>query len=455
VTKDTESDIVQVASRGNYFNNFVTVDVSDDVIDIRCRNEVGSEPVGYNLDYEESGRLLISKLGNERTIEGSGQFALMDQSAPLLHFSFEEKLPLSTRSILGLGLIPGSADYKPKMKFVPVNNTNCFEVIPNIGEFGMDYDAQSAHVELVEGISGLAGKFEEKSRAAVWSMGPQFEGREISYSLWIKTNATDTPILISYEGYWIKDTVMNLRLNDGFPELVLSSTQRLTAGNHSIRLNDGLWHHIVVTNPADDSFLSDMKMYVDGEKIETAIHGENAIVTFPNGGVISLGGFGHGRAGTKDVVYRNERKAFMSGNNLAGLLDEVKIFARALLLDEVRLLYRSSSPAPSSLPSRSSAPTFQPSDKPSSIPSVKPTQSIQPSSTNNSQGPSEPPTIFPTFTPSGTMRSAVQSKPRTPTAGVNSGETTESEKTSGNIHTKSKRASTFVSVVSAIVILFT
>lgn len=339
-TKDKESNIVQIVSRGNYFNNFLTVDVTDDVIDIRCHNEVGSQKIKHNLDYEESGRIVISKRGDASTIEGSGQLALIDQSASLIHFNFEEKLPLSTRSILGLGLIPESGEYKPTMTSVPVNGIDCEEVIPNVGEFGIDYDAQSANVKLVKGVSGFAGEFEENSRAAIWSMGPHFEGREISYSLWIKTEATDTPILVSYEGYWIKNTVMNLRLRNGRPELILSSTQRLRAWHpHPLRLNDGHWHHIVVTNPADDSFLSEMKMYVDGEEIKTDIDGKDERVTFPNGGIISLGGFGHGRSGANDLELRHTRDNYENGDNLVGALDEVKIFARALSSQEVGLLY--------------------------------------------------------------------------------------------------------------------
>lgn len=365
VTKDTESNLVQIASRGNYFNNFLTVDISDDVIDIRCNNEIGSEPIKHNFDYTQSGRLVISKSENETSIEGSGQLALLDQSASLLHFSFEAILPLSTRDILGLGLVPRAGTYKPRMESVPVNGMDCTEVIPNVGEFGADYDAQAANVNLVKGVSGRAGQFNKNSRAGVWSMGPHFEGREVSYSVWVRTTATDTPILISYEGYWTKPTVMNLRLRNGRPELVYSSTQRLRAADyHSLRLNDGQWHHIAVTNPADDSFLSDMKMYIDGVEIKTEIDGKNEKVSFPNGGVISLGGFGHGRAS------QELRNKYLSGDNLVGRLDEVKIFARAISSEEVFLLYAEhSSPSPSSNPSSSSS---SPSSVVSASPSLSP-----------------------------------------------------------------------------------
>jgi hypothetical protein len=95
----------------------------------------------------------------------------------------------------------------------------------------------------------------------------------------------------------------------------------------------------VVTNPADDSFLSEMKMYVDGEEIKTDIDGKDERVTFPNGGIISLGGFGHGRSGTNNLELRHTRDNYENGDNLVGALDEVKIFARALSSQEVGLLY--------------------------------------------------------------------------------------------------------------------
>mmetsp|Transcript_9756 Transcript_9756/g.18332 ORF Transcript_9756/g.18332 Transcript_9756/m.18332 type:complete len:962 (-) Transcript_9756:1208-4093(-) len=341
VTKDTESNVVQVVSRGNYFNNFLTVDMSDDVIDIRCFDEVGTERIKYNMNYSESGRLVIVKNGNTTTITGNGQLALLNQSASLLHFSFEEKLPLEERSILGLGLAPGSGTYTPKMKSVPVREIDCSEVIPNVGEFGFDYDAISANVNLVQGISGKAGLFQNNSRAAVWSMGPHFEGREVSYSLWFKTQATDSPILISHEGFWIKSTVMNFRLRNGRPELIVGSTQRLRPKQyHTTRLNDDKWHHVVITNPADDILLSQIQMYIDGEEIATQVDGKDEILAFANGGVISLGGFGYGRTSSGDITRRDNRVGYLNGDNYVGLMDEVKIFARALSKDEVVSLYQ-------------------------------------------------------------------------------------------------------------------
>ena len=81
-------------------------------------------------------------------------------------------------------------------------------------------------------------------------------------------------------------------------------------------------------------------MYIDGEEIATTVDGKNEILAFPNGGVISLGGFGYGRTSSGDIVRRDNRDGFLNGDNYVGLMDEVKIFARALSKEEVISLYQ-------------------------------------------------------------------------------------------------------------------
>jgi hypothetical protein len=39
VTKDPESNVVQLVSRGNFFNNFQTLDISDDRIEVICYDQ--------------------------------------------------------------------------------------------------------------------------------------------------------------------------------------------------------------------------------------------------------------------------------------------------------------------------------------------------------------------------------------------------------------------------------
>ena len=227
------------------------------------------------------------------------------------------------------------------------------------------------------------------SRAAIWSMGPHFEGREVAYSLWFKTGSVGTEILIAYEGFWIKKTALNLLLRNGRPEIIYSADQRLIPNDSLFRLNDNQWHHIVVSNPKDDSYLSELEMYVDGRIVPTMIEGLDKQVNFPNGGVISLGGFGHGRTSSEDPEVRDGRDGFLKGTNFVGELDEVKIFARSISADEVKNMYEENRPLSTDLPSMSASfspsispslssysyPSNHPSHMSSDIPSIAPTVS--------------------------------------------------------------------------------
>lgn len=382
VTKDKWSNVVQIASRGNYFSSFLNVDITDNKIDIISNNEVGDKRMKYNLNYEESGRLTIKKKGSQREIIGTGQLTLTDTSAALIYFDFEKLSLLRDRPVLGLAQArsyPAHVEPKPVMDFVPVQGINCFESLPNEGEFGVDYDAAIANIQLVDGVDGMAGRFSGMSRAAIWSMGPHFEGREVAYSLWFKTGSERTEILISYEGFWIKKTALNLRLRKGRPEIIYSADQRLMPNDSTFRLNDNQWHHIVVSNSKDDSYLSELEMYVDGRIVPTMIEGLDKQVSFPNGGVISLGGFGHGRTSSSDnPEVRDGRDGFLKGKNFVGVMDEVKIFARSISADEVKKMYEEHRPdSHTDLPSMTASysPSISPSQMFSDIPSIAPTVS--------------------------------------------------------------------------------
>ncbi len=396
----------------------MTVDISDDSIDIKCHNEIGDEEIKYNLDYEVSGRLTITKTDSDGSkINAWGELNVLDQSAPMLHFDFEEIVPLDSQTILGLGLIPDVPKYTPRLKKVPVNGIECQFALKNVGEFGVNYDAQVGNISLVRGVMGKAGKFVDNSRAGIWGMGPHFGGREVSYSIWFQTEAAGSPVLISYEGYWLKKTVMNLRLVDGRPELVMSKDQRIVANIPvAKRLNDGDWHHIVVSHTIDDGMLSEMKMYINGAEIETILDGKDEKVSFPNGGVVSLGGFGHGRTSSNDPITRQYRVGFTDGEQFVGLIDEVSVWARAISSEEVRDMFYFGS-GKTSIPTRpptisltavpSPGPTGFPTDAPSLKPTAKPT--AKPTSK-----PTSKPTVTPTTKP--TSKPTKQFKPSsTPT----------------------------------------
>ena len=100
VTKDRNSNLIQVVSRGNNFNNFVTVDVSGDTILVKSFNEVGDLPRGNNHNHEIHGRLEIVKNAmnpDDLSIFSTGQLKIVDLDEPLIHFDFEDIFKMKTR----------------------------------------------------------------------------------------------------------------------------------------------------------------------------------------------------------------------------------------------------------------------------------------------------------------------------------------------------------------------
>ncbi len=104
-TKDEESDLIQVVSRGNMMNNFLTVDVTDDSFIISAYNEIGTER-RLNGNYTKHGELKVDKSSSAMTpIQSSGVLKLFDvKSGPIIEFTFDERntYPFNTTQILGI-----------------------------------------------------------------------------------------------------------------------------------------------------------------------------------------------------------------------------------------------------------------------------------------------------------------------------------------------------------------
>ena len=332
VSMDVQSDIIQIVGRGNFFTNFFTIDITDDTIDITCYEETGPEKTMENFNYVASGHLGISKVDGSKSINASGELAFFDADDPVVYINFESITMLEDRPILGLGELSG-VRRAPIIESVIVDGSECTESLINVGTFGQDYDAQSRNVQLTAGVYGTAGEFSTGSRAAIFGMGPHSETHPISYSMWFKTTSFGARTLLVYEGYWKQDDDMTLRLKNGEPELVYSSSQKLY--NIDVQLNDGLWHHIATTMPHKGCKMSEVKMFVDGKMILTVLSGADEIVNPPNGGMLSVGSFGYGGAGSDNVL---QRTGYREGLNFVGSFDDVIVFARSLSDSEIREL---------------------------------------------------------------------------------------------------------------------
>ena len=97
VTKDPKSDLVQVVTRGRWLNNFATVDVTDDEIDITLYNQISLK--ASDGKFEEYGKLVIDKSSGKKTFRDEGEFTFLDRETRMIHFDFEENFALRGFSV--------------------------------------------------------------------------------------------------------------------------------------------------------------------------------------------------------------------------------------------------------------------------------------------------------------------------------------------------------------------
>jgi arylsulfatase A-like enzyme len=355
VTKDPKSDLVQVVTRAKFLNNFVTVDISDDEIDITLYNQVAPKP--SDGKYDVYGKFVIDKSSGKKVFKDEGELAFLDRDAPMLHFDFEENFALADRQVLGLQKGPGN----PFVTEVTIQGVRCNRSFANRGEFGQNYDAQYGDIDFTDGPHGLAGVFNPNSQMAVYGAGPHRYGDIISYALWMKTTSEEDMVLINTGraglrglmnlnlkyALWMKTTseedmvlintgraglrgLMNLNLNDGEPELLMADDARLIAKGQ--KLNDGQWRHIAVSMPKKDCKLSELQFYVDGQPVESNVVGQDKPINISMANKVTIGGLGHGNGKTpfsKLIHGKLGIKPFV------GSLDQISVWARALTATEV------------------------------------------------------------------------------------------------------------------------
>lgn len=327
VTKDPMSDLVQVVTRGRFLANFATVDVTNEKIDLTLYNQIG--PLPSDGKFEEYGRLVIDKASGKsgkKIFRDEGEFTFLNREAPMLHFSFEENFAMKDRIVLGFALRNRG---NPFMSEVVIDGVICDRSFPNRGAFGRNYDAQSGNIELTDGPRGKAGVFKPKSQMAIYGAGPHSYGNVISYALWLKTTSKEDMILIN-TGRGGRRGLLNLQLNNGAPELMVSDDTRLVAMRQE--LNDGQWHHVAVSMPRKDCRLSEAQFFVDGHPVESRVAGRDSPISVGMANKVTIGGLGHGNGKTlfTKMIYGQ-----LGIRPFVGSLDEVSVWARTLIASEV------------------------------------------------------------------------------------------------------------------------
>jgi len=100
-SKDPASNLVQIVSGYKAFSNFLVINMTDDVIDVKLFNEVGDKQK-WNDQYVEDGHLTIDKSSADIDISSSGELGLIDTASALIKFDFQEMLPLGSRQVSAL-----------------------------------------------------------------------------------------------------------------------------------------------------------------------------------------------------------------------------------------------------------------------------------------------------------------------------------------------------------------
>lgn len=324
VSRQPTSSLLQVVSRGNQFNNFLGFKVTDDTIEIQAYNEVGNEAQSSMNTYTQFGSLLLDKSGYETKIAGSGILEPLSIKKPLIRFSFENIVPITTRQVIGLGDKNNLILSKKKIRGVISE-----DAMLNDGTLGQQYDAQVANIEMVPGRRGKwAGKFTEHSRFSIFARGPHGAGNLVSYNIWIKTMEQDSEMVIVHYGHvWgdlLRDKSMKdfhtLTLDHGNPTLYISHDSKLIPVK-ALKLNDNQWHHISVSMSEKSCLLSQVVMYIDGEKVQTFVPQNDKHIFHITSGSMSLAGFGYST---------NFEKLFPQMKPFVGSLDDFIMFGKAL-----------------------------------------------------------------------------------------------------------------------------
>lgn len=371
-TREEGSNLIQVVSRSVSYSGFLIVNVTDDIIEMKHYNEVGTEKK-FNNKYVEDGYLTVNKTLGIVHIDSGGEMQLLNRDVALLHFNFEEVYPLGHRQVLGL-----SEENSLIAQKIEIDGINCTESFINHGSFGSQYDAQVHNVQLVEGMGiqqGRAGKFYPTSRFAIFGTGPFSGGEIFSLSLWIKTDkSNEEQILVYYGALWSslyekKDYFM-FSLDHGIPRIYRNSdASRKVVGTSSIA--DGQWHNLVVTMPRKSCLFSDFKIYVDGYKVNATytspdITDENIFFMTP--GRMNVGGLGYSAL---SVLYESN----FTKVPFEGYMDDLSLWSRTLYDQEILELSIIGRPVPTYAPSEVTTALLSNSDGQSSgskFPSIAP-----------------------------------------------------------------------------------
>ena len=178
------------------------------------------------------------------------------------------------------------------------------------------------------------------------NLGPS----DFSIEAWVNVAQTQTPlgfIFLNYGGvptYSLSissDAKAQVHFRPGVPSLSGSGNEPFVSATGTTSLNDGRWHHLVGVRRGATGLI-----YVDGV-LENSV--TNPAVLSVNGGSVDTGGCLYARIGAvhSDIGHCNSLAPNpQEPNFFQGLIDEVKIYNRALSDCEIQAIVNTSTPTP-------------------------------------------------------------------------------------------------------------
>jgi TolB-like protein len=156
--------------------------------------------------------------------------------------------------------------------------------------------------------------------------GPHLKMTDLSISIWFKSssNANDIRVLIADEKQYTSQVIWSYRLfgdkNTGnlFFDFTLNNRTDSARISSGINIHDDSWHHAVVTRQMKNN---ELRLYYDGDFINSSTF-TGSVDNSPN------------------PVYIGLSPYLGASYPFRGIIDDVRIYNRALGLDEVKALYK-------------------------------------------------------------------------------------------------------------------
>jgi hypothetical protein len=240
---------LQVVHGAPFGRNYLVVEVQEEKLNLELR-EIRSGT------FTRIGQISLDKSARRPAIKSDGMLTFIDSDKPLLHYAFEEKQIRADNPARGQGFIKAAL------------GTFSQPEVLNTAQMA-DYYNLKTECDLVPGVSGHALLLDGKDLAICQGSGIITEDNSFSCTAWIKTIQKD-PACVIGNGHKLRN--LDIAVREGRLAVAVSNSVLRSADSERV-LNDGCWHQIAVVSPEKGSRLSELRLYVDGEKIKTRLDG--------------------------------------------------------------------------------------------------------------------------------------------------------------------------------------